>query len=520
MSRIKNHERRNNKHIFFKTNNKRTFITDITVVTLIRSFLLLMISFPIVHLLLYAYLSFETSNKNTSFSHDTRQKHLRYRYDYDSYFNNKIEGITSVSTLKNMTDKITRNIIHIQDSYKVKGLIKQKRTLNNNNKFSRREGSKVEHKKSYLSNHIRRLNLEIISRCQPIDLMYFDVSYSKDNDLHRGARDELGKFGYIHNETFLHANPPHFHLEQNDKKKLCKQDGNYKMLSQKVVVDFLAHQVAEEVFKTGGRKRIKIFCTVYTIKKYHHKLKSLKETWLPKCDGYMIASDKTDKYLGTVNIAHEGTDTYNNIWQKLRSIWSYIYDHYYDKYDYFHIGGDDLYVIVENLRLYLESDEIRLAANGGYFFPNGNETHQYPLYLGRRFAYNGNMDQIFNSGGSGYTLNKAALKALVIYSFPTCMAYHQTFAEDVMVAQCLRQKLHIYPYDTKDNDGGERYMPFQPVHHLMYKIPEDKKTDWYAMYSIDIKEGLDHCSHQSVAFHYIDSDLMRKIHAILYGHCL
>lgn len=233
----------------------------------------------------------------------------------------------------------------------------------------------------------------------------------------------------------------------------------------------------------------------------------------------MIASNETDQKLGTVRVAHDGPDAYNNIWQKVRSIWSYIYGHYYETYDYFHIGGDDLYLIVENLRLYLESMEIRLASNGGHVFPKGNETKQYPLFLGRRFAEQGNMNRIFNSGGSGYTLNKSALKALVVYAFPTCMPHRQTFAEDVMVAQCLRQKVQVYPYDTKDDYGGERYMPFQPAHHLMYHIPEDTDKDWYAKYSIGIKEGLDHCSTQSVAFHYIDSELMRQMHAILYGHC-
>ena len=45
----------------------------------------------------------------------------------------------------------------------------------------------------------------------------------------------------------------------------------------------------------------------------------------------MVASTKTDKDLGTVNIPHEGPEEYNNIWQKVRSMWSYVYDNYYEK---------------------------------------------------------------------------------------------------------------------------------------------------------------------------------------------
>ena len=45
----------------------------------------------------------------------------------------------------------------------------------------------------------------------------------------------------------------------------------------------------------------------------------------------MAASTKTDVALGTVLIPHEGPEEYDNMWQKVRSIWSYVYDHYYEK---------------------------------------------------------------------------------------------------------------------------------------------------------------------------------------------
>ena len=109
------------------------------------------------------------------------------------------------------------------------------------------------------------------------------------------------------------------------------------------------------------------------------------------------------------------------------------------QYDYFHIGGDDLYLIVENLRLYLESEEIQLASNGGQYLPDGTEDSQVPLFLGRRFAEGGNRERMFISGGSGYTMNKAALKTLVVDGFPQCFPHMKTFSEDVMVATCLRK---------------------------------------------------------------------------------
>lgn len=202
----------------------------------------------------------------------------------------------------------------------------------------------------------------------------------------------------------------------------------------------------------------------------------------------MVASNATDVSIGTVNILHEGPEEYNNIWQKVRSMWSYIYDHYYEKYDWFHIGGDDLYLIVENLRYYVESEEIKTAANGGIYLPTGIEAEQVPLFLGRRFAYQGDMNEIFNSGGSGYTMNKAALKLLVVDGFENYFQHLKTFSEDTMVARVFK-KYNVVPYETKDRNGGERYMPFLPGHHYGYRLPTSSDTDWYAKYSINIKEG-------------------------------
>lgn len=46
------------------------------------------------------------------------------------------------------------------------------------------------------------------------------------------------------------------------------------------------------------------------------------------------------------------------MWQKTRSIWKYIHHYYLEDYDWFLLGGDDMYYIMENLWYYLLSDEI------------------------------------------------------------------------------------------------------------------------------------------------------------------
>ena len=76
----------------------------------------------------------------------------------------------------------------------------------------------------------------------------------------------------------------------------------------------------------------------------------------------------------------------------------------------------------------------------------------------------------------------------------------------------------IVPYDTKDEAGGERYMPLKPGDHLTDKFLKSV-SHWYSIFSVDVKRGIDHCAAKSVAFHYIKGDLMKRMHAILYHYC-
>ena len=60
---------------------------------------------------------------------------------------------------------------------------------------------------------------------------------------------------------------------------------------------------------------------------------------------------------------------------RTRSNWRYVHTHYRNDFDLFIFGGDDMYVLVENLRAYVQTDEYTRNR-----MHNGD-----PLYLGRRF---------------------------------------------------------------------------------------------------------------------------------------
>ena len=119
----------------------------------------------------------------------------------------------------------------------------------------------------------------------------------------------------------------------------------------------------------------RILCGIYTMAKNHDtNVKATRETWGKKCDGFVAYSTSTDDSISAIEILHEGDENYQNMWQKSRSIWKYIHAHYIDSFDYFLLGGDDMFYIIENLRDYLMSDEIvkYTAESDG-------------IFLGRRF---------------------------------------------------------------------------------------------------------------------------------------
>jgi glycoprotein-N-acetylgalactosamine 3-beta-galactosyltransferase len=181
--------------------------------------------------------------------------------------------------------------------------------------------------------------------------------------------------------------------------------------------------------------------------------------------------------------------------------------------------GDDLFIIPSNLRAYLNSDEIKTAAKDNT-----------PLFLGRRFQIP--KAQLFNSGGAGYILNRAALKLLVDnLDNPECRPHQKVFAEDVNVAACL-SKFGVFPYDTRDHEESlstdghglrERFHPFTPGQHFTWKPPKKHKpdgssADWYENYNAPwgVGQGKECCSSKSASFHYVKSNLMPHLYALLY----
>ncbi|KAL3812009.1 hypothetical protein ACHAXA_001316 [Cyclostephanos tholiformis] len=255
----------------------------------------------------------------------------------------------------------------------------------------------------------------------------------------------------------------------------------------------------------NGPEPPRIFCGMYTYHKRHYLLKAASESWAFHCDGFLAFSDVTDPTMGAVDLPHHGTEFYGNMWQKVRSIWCYIYTNYYNDFDYFHLAGDDTLMIVENLRNYLWSIDD----------DNGTK----PLYLGGLY-----MTQNIRAcgGGPGYTLNRVTLKWLVTEAFSK-PDIRVDSGEDRIMGFTLRP--YVRCYDTRDANGGKRYLGNSPSSYGRscddgHCDPNNHRDQTRLDYAWRNLTGVNLISSQVVSFHLLRNQVMlKRVHAILYKTC-
>lgn len=263
----------------------------------------------------------------------------------------------------------------------------------------------------------------------------------------------------------------------------------------------------------GPEPKLKLFCMVYTHSGRHDVLRSIVETYAPQCDGFMAATNYTEKSLGAFHLRHRGSESYENMWNKVQAMWYYVYEHYLLDFDWFHVGGDDMYMIPENVRrTAAHFDQTKARILGGSI-PNAKNP-------ARRYC----------GGGAGYTLNRRALHLLVSrFASGECPSVTAP-DEDVRISRCL-DDAGVRCTDTNDESEEVRYHHLDVQYHSAW-IPT-RKSLWHwekLQYFHDIRGNqsmLGQISNTSVSFHLADSMVrslardrgIRRYHAILYDKC-
>jgi glycoprotein-N-acetylgalactosamine 3-beta-galactosyltransferase len=389
------------------------------------------------------------------------------------------------------------------------------------NGISRREAALVT--KIRDMNAIKKsLNESTVTESRLEEASFEEIALNADELASHGtALDALGRAGYIHDSTLIRRQ---HQLKAGTfpawRATICQQKSpGYGEEGR------MGYQGLRRLQIVRNQTNIRILCMIYTHSGHHEtKVRAILETYAPHCDGFLAASNVTDPSLGAVHIKHIGNESYSNMWQKVRGIWKYAFDHYIDQYDFFHLGGDDMYVIPDNLR-YLCHE-----FNQRYMNTTTNTTDK-PLYMGGSIIGR-RPKRRFCGGGSGYTLNRAALQLFMTKLYDDCMPTVCSSQEDRIIGDCFYRRKRTQCLDTSEKDThATRYhilsADFQAtwVKDLQHSRGLIRWTRLEKEHKIHVVGGLKGISPTSVSFHLtlinnkLQDNGIRRYHAILYGYC-
>ena len=253
------------------------------------------------------------------------------------------------------------------------------------------------------------------------------------------------------------------------------------------------HHKGGDVVAKALERKIKILCWVLISQdRLPTQGKAIKETWGKRCTVLLFLSNRDDKDYGAINLESHGADM-SNMWSKTRAAWRYVYNKHKNDADWFLKADDDSYVIVENLRLLLSS-----------YSP------QKPVYLGRWFKTSGG----YNTESTSYIFSKETLRAFMRALNNPDKCIDKSELDDSNVGKCLAA-FGVYPSDSRDSDGRERFHPFAPEYHI---VPDAiKSTHWlHGSSKHPVYSGLKCCSDNSISFRGLNFNTLYILEYLVY----
>ncbi|CAG5130204.1 unnamed protein product [Candidula unifasciata] len=219
------------------------------------------------------------------------------------------------------------------------------------------------------------------------------------------------------------------------------------------------------------------------------KAQVVKDTWARHCSKIIFFSTKENKAFPTVRLnVREGRD---HLTAKTMAGFDYMYEHHYNDFDWFMKADDDTYVIMENLRYFLSSQNFR-----------------EPVFFGHHFVQF--VKQGYNSGGAGYVLSKEAIRR-ISQRGNNSKCNEDGKYEDIDIGRCL-ENLGVRLANSTDALGRNRFHVFTPSTHLKGQYPK-----WF--YRYDARggaKGIESMSDYSISFHHITPKQMMEFEFFIY----
>eukprot|EP00567_Pseudictyota_dubia_P003172 CAMPEP_0197453960 /NCGR_PEP_ID=MMETSP1175-20131217/36540_1 /TAXON_ID=1003142 /ORGANISM="Triceratium dubium, Strain CCMP147" /LENGTH=402 /DNA_ID=CAMNT_0042987399 /DNA_START=172 /DNA_END=1380 /DNA_ORIENTATION=+ len=323
-----------------------------------------------------------------------------------------------------------------------------------------------------------------------------------------------GEKGYIHNAKFLLENPKPLVLSDLERESICAAPGE----GDETPLGYAAlENIRNHIEESKGKHDVELFCAIYTYSGGLNHTNAASETWAKRCDGVLYASDNSNLETGHVHLPSSSPSEfgYEGMIQRTRTILAYLYDNFLDDYEFFHISGEDVFVIVENLKEFLATDFVKEYEKvpNQYIFAGFPMKHQY-------------YKNDFLCGGPGYTMSRKMLKAFVEGPLQTCQTKREGPNEDIMVSECAKLLNENYFIDTRDSKGAHRYHPLSVQKHANFapngKLDFDAKVVHQSLQWMNKTFGFpavykdDYISNSSVVFHKTPAAAMRRLEVLLY----
>ncbi|XP_046542310.1 glycoprotein-N-acetylgalactosamine 3-beta-galactosyltransferase 1-B-like [Haliotis rubra] len=255
--------------------------------------------------------------------------------------------------------------------------------------------------------------------------------------------------------------------------------------------DLRFHKDNDAISKALYQKE-KVLCWIMTSpKNLDVKARVVRDTWTRRCNKVLFMSSVTDPKFPTIGLnVSEGRQ---HLTAKTMQAFRYIYENHFDDADWFMKADDDTYVILENLRYFMTSQ-------------NKSET----VFFGHHFKPL--VKQGYYSGGAGYVLSKEALRRYGEKGHDPKLCRPDGGPEDVAFGRCM-ENLGVRTVNTADALGRSRFHCFWPEIHLEGNYPW-----WFYWYDPKgaAKKGVDSISDYAISFHYVKPQKMYDLEFYIY----
>ncbi|CAB3406646.1 unnamed protein product [Caenorhabditis bovis] len=267
-------------------------------------------------------------------------------------------------------------------------------------------------------------------------------------------------------------------------------DSGFSLYNEELLRNVKSSKSAQEQRKSG-----KILCWAMTTSIYHKtRVPAISDTWLKRCDAGHIFTN-SERFLNESTpyhtVFHGLPESYYKLFWKTRLALLYVYRNISSDFDWYFKGDDDTYLVVENLKRYVE----KLDPNKPFFIG----------YRLRRRTTTG-----YNAGGSGYVMSREAMRLFAdrLFHDKDACPYHEW--EDYAIARCLAS-VGVFPEDTRDDKGRQRFLPWRPEQHYYADLTKSFQMDPIQVWGADIfHENL-------ISMHHLYPDEIRFIDGLLYS---